>query len=153
MSPKYLTIGNYSVQINHINISKRQLKWAGLVGALVVLLALAYVVGDHNIRVYGEAVPVGFVSGDSMLPVLGSGQWFYYYTVDKMPVQNGSIILYSKAVSKRAVVHRVVRVLPDGSYITKGDNNPGTDQELKINSREVYPSEVLGVVGGPLKLF
>jgi signal peptidase I len=124
----------------------------GLLAVFIVISGLVWLIGSHNIATYGNALPVGQITGHSMEPTYQAGTWVIYYTPDKKPIQEGDVIVYSKALTKALVVHRVIQVLPDGSMITKGDNNEASDQELLINSRAVHPSDVLGIVAGPLEI-
>jgi signal peptidase I len=146
------SILNDSEQIKQIKIRRYQKIGFGLVGAFALIAGLVYLVGSHNITMYGNALPVGQITGHSMEPTYQAGQWVIYYTPDKKTIQEGDVIVYSKAITKALVVHRVQEILPDGSMITRGDNNQASDQELLINSRPVHPDEVLGVVAGPLQL-
>jgi len=128
-------------------IQKRILKY---LAAFVILASAIYLIGMYNMIVYGNAVPIGWVNGNSMLPAYHSGQMFYYYTPDKKSIENGTVILYTKALTKAPVIHRIVAIEPDGSFITKGDNNVDTDQELMIDSRNVTRADIIGVIGGTI---
>lgn len=118
---------------------------------LIPAFSVYYLVDVKLVGTYGNAVPIAQVNGHSMEPTLQSGEWVTYYTPDKKQIQVGSIIIYTKAISKVPVIHRVVAIEPDGSMITQGDNLPGTDQALGIDSRNVTQDDVIGIVGGPIQ--
>ncbi|MDI6798717.1 MAG: signal peptidase I [Candidatus Aenigmarchaeota archaeon] len=65
-------------------------------------------------RSYIDSWPIatGFSIGD--LPIVqGSGN----YSV-------GDVIVYSVPGQRVPVIHRIIKINPDGSYMTKGDHNP-----------------------------
>jgi signal peptidase I len=73
------------------------------------------------------------VDGYSMLPTLEGGDLVVIQNVPVDQVHTGDIIVYNGLCSAggESVVHRVVNITAAG-LITKGDNNPGTDQALGI---------------------
>lgn len=95
------------------------------VSVIVVLLFWAYFVQSDTRR----------VDGHSMLPTLEGGDLVVIQNVPISDIQVGNIIVYNGLCSTggESVVHRVVNITKAG-LITKGDNNPGTDQALNIAS-------------------
>ncbi|MDG6920164.1 MAG: signal peptidase I [Nitrososphaerota archaeon] len=93
------------------------------VAAVVLLLFWAYFVQNDTRR----------VDGHSMLPTLEGGDLVVLQSVPISDVHVGDIIVYGGSCSALgiSVVHRVVAITSAG-LITKGDNNPGTDQSLGI---------------------
>lgn len=73
------------------------------------------------------------VDGFSMLPTLEGGDLVVIQGVPMGDIHVGDIIVYNKLCSTggESVVHRVVGVTSAG-LITKGDNNPRTDQASGI---------------------
>jgi signal peptidase I len=73
------------------------------------------------------------VDGTSMLPTLEGGDLVVIQGATISQIHVGDIIVYGAPCSAggESVVHRVVSMTPDG-LITMGDNNPGTDQALRI---------------------
>ncbi len=69
------------------------------------------------------------VDGYSMLPTLEGGDLVVIQNVPISQIHVGDIIVYSGLCSAggESVVHRVVDITSSG-LITKGDNNPNTDQ-------------------------
>jgi signal peptidase I len=135
--------------INWINKNKILLLIV-LVVLIVPALYLAWVFNIHNPSVYGDPLPIVKVGGDSMKPTYLNGEWLILYMNDKIQIMNNSVVVYKKALSGSYVVHRIVKINEDGTYITKGDHLDLTDQELKINSRNVTREDIYGVVAGKL---
>ena len=98
------------------------------VAAFVVLLFWAYFVQADTRR----------VDGTSMLPTLEGGDLVVIQGVPISDIRVGNIIVYNSLCSTggESVVHRVVNVTSLG-LITKGDNNPRTDQSSGIASRPI----------------
>jgi signal peptidase I len=73
------------------------------------------------------------VDGTSMLPTLEGGDLVVIQSTTVNQIHVGDIIVYGAPCSAggESVVHRVVNITVAG-LITKGDNNPGTDQALGI---------------------
>ena len=76
------------------------------------------------------------VDGTSMLPTLEGGDLVVIQQVPVNDVHIDDIIVYSSLCSTggESVVHRVVAIAAGGGLITKGDNNPNTDQASNIAS-------------------
>lgn len=96
--------------------------------AFAVLLLWAYFVQSDTRR----------VDGTSMLPTLEGGDLVVIQSVSLSDVHVGNIIVYGGVCSAlgESVIHRVVNITAAG-LITKGDNNPGTDQALNIATRPI----------------
>jgi signal peptidase I len=71
------------------------------------------------------------VDGHSMLPTLEGGDLVVIQSLPIRDIKVGNIIVYGPPCSAggESVVHRVVNIT-DAGLITKGDNNPNTDQYL-----------------------
>ena len=74
------------------------------------------------------AVPV---AGSSMTPFLHHGDTVYLNPVDA-PLKKGDVVLYTRP-NGRYILHRIVKVNPDGSYIMLGD---AQTQRERIESRD-----------------
>ena len=72
------------------------------------------------------------VAGSSMTPFLHHGDMVYLNPVDAPP-KRGDIVLYTRP-GGQYILHRIVKVNPDGSYIMLGD---AQTQRERIESREV----------------
>ena len=84
------------------------------------------------------------VDGTSMLPTLEGGDLVVIQGATISQIHVGDIIVYGAPCSAlgESVVHRVVNVTANG-LITKGDNNPGTDQALLIASYQGHPQPIV----------
>lgn len=105
--------------------------------AFAILLFWAYFVQSDTRR----------VDGTSMLPTLEGGDLVVIQRVSLSNVQVGNIIVYNNLCSTggESVVHRVVNITSTG-LITKGDNNPVTDQAGGIASRPIVQQCLEGKV-------
>jgi signal peptidase I len=92
------------------------------VAAFALLLSWAFFVQTDTRR----------VDGHSMLPTLEGGDLVVIQSVPISDVRVGDIIVYGSPCSTggESVVHRVVNITSVG-LMTKGDNNPQTDQHLQ----------------------
>jgi signal peptidase I len=95
------------------------------VAAFALLLSWAFFVQADTRR----------VDGHSMLPTLEGGDLVVIQNVPIDQVHVGDIVVYNSLCSTggESVVHRVVDITSAG-LITKGDNNPSTDQSSNIAS-------------------
>ncbi len=85
----------------------------------------------------------GFATGD--MPVVKGDEEY----------KVGDIIVYSVPGSGAPIIHRIIKINPDGSYQTKGDNNPSQlPYELDVKKEQIH-GKVLFVVPkvGYLKVF
>jgi len=84
--------------------------------------------------------------GSSMNPYLFPNDVLNYIPVsERLPATGDVVVFQDPAGSGRIVIHRIVKTLPDGHYITKGDNAPCDDR---------YPirrSDIKGVVTGGVR--
>ena len=104
-----------------------------VVGFLLFLVVFAYVLLNYTRR----------VEGTSMLPTLEEGDLVVAQGVQMSDVNIGDVIVYDYPCSTSgfSVIHRVVGT-QGGGFITKGDNNPSTDQASGI-ADSVVTSECL----------
>jgi signal peptidase len=96
---------------------------------LVLCVVIALFVGS----VLGQPVLLGYVATDSMQPVLDPGDGFIAIpSALAGDVHVGDVIVYDaeEIHGGGLVTHRVVGITEEG-YITKGDNNPVSDQDGK----------------------
>ena len=73
----------------------------------------------------GSPVQVSYVYSESMAPTIGTNDGFLIVPVDT--VEPGDIVTFHSSQRNAFVTHRIVGESDQG-YITKGDNNPTTDQ-------------------------
>jgi signal peptidase I len=84
--------------------------------------------------------------GSSMNPYLFQNDLLNYIPVsDRLPATGDIVVFKDPAGSGRVIIHRVVKILPGGYYITKGDNNPSDDRY------PIHGSDILGIVTGGVR--
>ena len=120
------------------------------VGAVVVVLLLALLVG----QLLGQPLLLTYVQTDSMSPTIEPDDGYIVLPSSVTGgVSEGDIVLYEAQEFDGGglTTHRVVDSTEDG-YITKGDNNPFTDQDG--GEPVVAEGQVVGVAlqvgGGPV---
>lgn len=89
-------------------------------------------------------MPVVAVESNSMVPVFFKGDILVLQGVSQGDLDVGDVIVYSVKSRNVPVVHRIVKVNPDGSYQTKGDANSGQlDFEYYIPHENVHGKVVV----------
>lgn len=107
------------------------------VGFAIFLLVFAFALLNYTRR----------VEGVSMLPTLEDGDLVVIQQTPFSDIHVGDVIVYGSpcSASGLSVIHRVV-ASQDGGFITRGDNNPWTDQAGSIALSPVTPNCVEGKV-------
>lgn len=120
------------------------------VGGVVVVLLLALLVG----QLLGQPLLLTYVQTDSMSPTIEPGDGYIVLPSSVTGgVSEGDVVLYEAQEFDGGglTTHRVVDVTEEG-YITKGDNNPFTDQDG--GEPPVAEGQIVGVAlqvgGGPV---
>lgn len=113
------------------------------------VLAVVVVVALLAIAPATSPVTLSAVHSDSMEPAIDEGDGFLL--VPAGDVDSGDIVTFRSPRREAYVTHRVVRETPDG-FVTRGDDNPSTDQAggLPPVQRDRIVGQVLTVGGGPL---
>jgi signal peptidase I len=114
-----------------------------LVGFVIFLVVFAFALMTYTRR----------VEEHSMLPTLEQGDLVVIENVPASSIRAGDIIVYGGSCSRFldtngapiSVIHRVVNVTSSG-FITKGDNNPYTDQAAGIATGPITQSCIEGKV-------
>ena len=70
-------------------------------------------------------MPVVAVESNSMVPVFYKGDILVLKGAAQGELEVGDVIVYSVKSWQVPVVHRIVKINPDGSFQTKGDANSG----------------------------
>jgi signal peptidase len=112
---------------------------------LVLITTVLLVVGN----MLGQPVLLGYVTSGSMQPTISSGDGFVAIPAAVAgPVSEGDVIVFraEEANGGKLTTHRVVEETERG-LITKGDNNPFTDQSS--GEPPVKRSQVVAVVWQP----
>jgi len=87
----------------------------------------------------GDDISYIVYTGPSMNPVLREPDLLEVKPYDGRQINRGDVIYFLSPINKRGVVHRVIRISPEGIE-TRGDNNGQADPYL------LKPGEVIGQV-------
>jgi len=87
-------------------------------------------------RSYIDSWPIkdGFLLGD--LPII---QGTNDYKI-------GDVVVYNDPDQNIPIIHRIIKINPDGTYLTKGDHNPMDDVTGKIVESPVTKNQIQGKV-------
>ena len=89
-------------------------------------------------------MPVVAVESNSMVPVFYKGDILVLKGAAPGELEVGDVIVYSVKSRQVPVVHRIVKINPDGSYQTKGDANSGQlDFEYYIPPENIHGKVVV----------
>ena len=80
-----------------------------------------------------------FIATGSMEPTIHAKSFILMRSIKPEDVRVGDIVAYKYTKNKLSakIVHRVIKITPDGNFIFKGDANATTDPE------EVTPKQIL----------
>jgi len=98
-------------------------------GVRTSLATIIFVLSLACFLIYVAKPPVsGLVYGYSMYPTIQAGDIVYGYP-PKLPsdIKVGDIIAFKYETENQenlVIVHRVIDILPDGTYVCRGDNAP-----------------------------
>lgn len=92
---------------------------------VVLGVFLAWLVNQGMALALTTDMPVVAVESNSMVPVFYKGDILILRGVEPTNLNIGDIIVYSVEGRGTPIVHRIVKMNPDGSYQTKGDANNG----------------------------
>jgi signal peptidase len=116
-----------------------------LIEVVIVFFLVAMIVG----QVLGQPILLGFVTSGSMEPTLDTGDGFVALPASLTgPVEEGDVITFrAKEIQGGGLTtHRIVGETNRG-YITRGDNNPFTDQDS--GEPPVTDTQIVAVVWQP----
>lgn len=124
----------------------RDLARLAAVGVLAVWFAFYRPAG-----VLGGTTGYVLVEGRSMLPAYRTGD--LVIAVPRSAYGPGDVVVYTVPAGEPGaggrVIHRIVRAEPDGSFVTRGDNN-GWDDSWRPTAGDILGSAALAVPGaGP----
>jgi signal peptidase I len=124
--------------------------WFGVVIYLFLGFVIAYGVNAALGFVFQTTTPVVAVFSDSMDPTFYKGDMII--VVGAKDIKVGDIVVFDSPDKKYPIIHRVNEVR-DGGIISKGDNNPTTDEGRwgvipfdKIYGKAVLKMPMLGWV-------
>ena len=109
-----------------------------IVITVAIIFALSLFITN---KVTGKANIFGykpfFIMSPSMEPVIMTHQLVLAKTIDASKVQIGDIVAYDKDNSSKTVIHRIIDINEDGTFIFKGDNNEERDKD------DIRPEQIL----------
>ena len=99
--------------------------WFGVIIYLFLGFIIAY--GVNIALSFGLATPTPVVAvfSNSMVPTFYRGDMMIVYGEKNIEV--GDVVVFDSLDKKYPIIHRIVEIR-DGGIITKGDNNPSTDE-------------------------
>ncbi len=104
---------------------KEAIEWGkGIIEAIVILLILKVVLHTE--------IPIAAVASGSMLPTLERGDLVFVMGTSPKDIKVGDIIVYHSCQGPY-IIHRVIAIKYINNtyyFVTKGDDNPGTDYWL-----------------------
>ncbi len=92
---------------------------------VIVGIVLAWVINQGMAAALSTDMPVVAVESNSMVPVFYKGDILVLQGDAPSDYAVGDVIVYSVEGRSVPIVHRIVKINPDGSYQTKGDANNG----------------------------
>lgn len=113
---------------------------------IVVGIVLAFVINQGMAFALTTDMPVVAVESNSMTPVFYKGDILVLKGVPADGLEVGDIIVYSVRGRSVPIVHRIVRINPDGSFQTKGDANSGQLNFEYYVSRESIHGKVMVII-------
>ncbi len=106
---------------------------------MVVGVVMAWAINQGMAVALTTDMPVVAVESNSMVPVFYKGDILVLKGMAPEDLQVGDVIVYSVAGRDVPVVHRIVKINPDGSFQTKGDANSGQlGFEYYISQEDVH---------------
>jgi signal peptidase len=128
------------------------------VGYVIVGVILAFLINQGMALALSTNMPIVAVESNSMVPTFHKGDILVLYGTPAEELEVGDIIVFqpeagayasttdfiSGSASTIPIVHRIIRINPDGSFQTKGDANPGQlSFEKHIEPSQIYGESIL----------
>ena len=113
---------------------------------IVLGVALAFAINVGMSYGLTTDMPVVAVESNSMVPVFYKGDILVLKGMHAVEYKVGDIIVYSVEGRSVPIVHRIVKINPDGSYQTKGDANNGQLNFEYYVSKESIHGKVLVII-------
>ncbi len=115
------------------------------IGIFIVVLVFLIVLMNVLVHFVSPVKPVRFVSW-SMEPAYHYGDVLFYQRVPKGNYKVGDVIIYDAEAStaEEQIVVRIIEENDDGTFIVKGDANPGTLEHLDQNN--LRKEQIIGKV-------
>ena len=113
------------------------------VWGLISGFGLAFILYHSMAFAFNTPDPLTAVLSDSMVPVFYKGDMLVVYGAPEYHV--GDIVVYENPATRLPIVHRIINITEEGSFITKGDANPVADPGY-ITPGPIWSSAVNGKV-------
>jgi signal peptidase len=109
---------------------------------LGVILALC--VNQGMALALSTDMPIVAVESDSMVPTFYKGDILVLQGVPADQLKVDDIIVFSPPNQEIPVVHRIIKINPDGSFQTRGDANPGQIwYEKSIKASQIHGKQIM----------
>ncbi len=109
-----------------------KLRFRGLVEDMLFLAVVLLVLSRFVFIEGGMPMPVSVISSGSMEPALSKGDMIIWVPCRAEDVKVGDVIVFKSYINENLIIsHRVVKIEyrnGEPTFVTKGDNNPSTDQ-------------------------
>jgi signal peptidase len=120
----------------------------GMETAIYMIVGILVAVGLNQgmAMALSTDMPVVAVESNSMVPVFYKGDILLLHGMNLGDYKVNDVIVYSVSGRSVPIVHRVVKINPDGSFQTKGDANNGQlDFEYYVEPKNVH-GKVVAIV-------
>lgn len=118
--------------------------WAGNIIYVVLGFAIAYGLNIALGFALNTDTPVVAVVSNSMVPTFYKGDLLV--VIGGKNIGEGDVIVYDVTSAKYPIIHRVIKVNPDGTFETKGDANPAQIYfEHNITEKQIHGSAVFKI--------
>ena len=106
---------------------------------IIVGVILAWGINQGMALALSTDMPVVAVESNSMVPVFYKGDILVLQGKSQDELKVDDIIVYSVEGREIPIVHRIVKINPDGSFQTKGDANSGQlEFEFKVPYEKIH---------------
>ena len=113
------------------------------VAYVVFGVVLAFGINSALALALSTDMPVVAVESNSMVPTFSRGDILVLQGVPSEQLKIGDIIVFSPAPGTTPIVHRIIKLNPDGTFQTKGDANTGQlPFEKSISPDEIHGREI-----------
>ncbi len=111
---------------------------------IVIGIVLAWGINQGMALALSTDMPVVAVESDSMVPIFHKGDILILTGAGEDGFKVDDIIVYSVRGRDIPIVHRIVKMNPDGTYQTKGDANDGQlDFEFHVPHESIHGKVVV----------
>lgn len=109
---------------------------------IILGIFLAFIINQGLAFALHTDLPIVAVQSGSMEPTFYKGDLLVLQGIDPNELKVGDIIVFSYPGGSTPVVHRIIKINPDGTFQTKGDNNIA---QLPFEKR-IEPDQIHGKI-------